>query len=108
MLLNALYRSDQGVKYYVLGTIGKGYSVAIQQSLIHEDPSTGTPGMHMCSSYITSNLVQEYLLQISIDRPHPFFIQYMYHVIIIYWVVPMHILCSLGNSQRSVYTLLIQ
>ena len=58
MILNALYWSDQGMKYYVPDTVGKGYSAAIQQALIHEDPSTGTAGMHTCSSSITSNLVQ--------------------------------------------------
>ena len=57
MLLNALYRSDQGIKYYVQGTVGKGDSVAIQQALIHEDPSTGTPDMHMYSPYLTFNVV---------------------------------------------------
>ena len=45
------------MKYYVQGTVGKGYSAAIQQALIHENPSTGTPDMPMYSPYLTFNVV---------------------------------------------------
>ena len=46
------------MKYYVQGIVGKGHSAAIQQALIHENPSTGTPDMHMHSPYLTFNVVQ--------------------------------------------------
>ena len=69
------------MKYYVQGTAGEGYSAAIQQAPIHENPSTGTPNMHMHSPYLTFNVVQA----IPPSEPNGLTLSFLYIIDVLYY-----------------------
>ena len=80
IIQNALFQDNRWMEYWEQDTVGKGYTVAIQQALIHENPSTGTPDIHMCSSSITSNLVQG----ISPPKPNGLTSSFLYMVDVVH------------------------